>query len=87
MSINEYFSKLNFWGKVKFIATIVTGIVAVVFATLNWNSQEINLLFTTKKFPLTVMLVFCFLAGYAVGFLLGRRKEIKEANKGDGEDN
>ncbi len=75
MSFKEYFSKLAFWGKVKFVTTIIAGIVAVVFATLNWKSQEINLLFVTKKFPLVVMLLFCFLAGCAFGYLLGIRKK------------
>lgn len=83
MSFYEYFTKLNFLGKVKFVITIAAGIVAVVFSTLNWKSQEINLLFVTKNFPLTVMLFFCLIAGYAFGYLMGRNKKDNDVSPDD----
>lgn len=86
----------DFWksqtaaNKVKLIFSAILLIVVVVFAVLNWNSQEIHLLFTKKQIPLSLLIIFSVFAGYIISYLFTYRKtkgferkieELEEENR------
>jgi uncharacterized integral membrane protein len=70
----DYYKTLSIAGKVKFIANIALGIIGVVFATLNWTSQEIHMVFFKAHAPLSLLIIFSMVAGYAVSSLVNYRK-------------
>src|SRR5574343_916818 len=47
----EYWHSLSNVNKIKFVLSIILGILGVVFATLNWTEQEVHLLVTKMKMP------------------------------------
>jgi uncharacterized integral membrane protein len=88
--MSEYWKVLTLWNKVKFIISIIIGILGVVFATLNWNDEEVHLLFFQTTMPLTLLILLSVIVGYAVAFLFNfqnsRKKEkelqnLQEINK------
>jgi uncharacterized integral membrane protein len=70
----DYYKTLSNQGKVKFIANILLGVIGVVFATLNWTSQEIHMVFFKARAPLSLLIIFSMIAGYAVSSLVNYRK-------------
>jgi uncharacterized integral membrane protein len=82
--MQEYWKTLSTIGKIKFAANIVLGIIGVVFATLNWTSQEIHMVFFKAHAPLSILIIFSMVAGYAVSTLVNykkfqeKEKEIKK---------
>lgn len=72
--MQEYWNSLSGINKVKFLFSLLIGIIAVVFATLNWNSQEVHLIFTKKQMPLTMLIIFSMIGGYAIAYVFSYRK-------------
>jgi uncharacterized integral membrane protein len=70
----DYWKGLTGINKIKFIFSLLIGIVGVVFATLNWNAQEVHLIFTKKTIPLTLVIIFSIIVGYAMAAILNYRK-------------
>ena len=70
----EYWHSLSNVNKIKFVLSIVLGILGVVFATLNWTEQEVHLLVTKMKMPLTLLIIFSVIVGYALSFVFSFRK-------------
>lgn len=70
----DYWKGLTGFNKIKFIFSLFLGVVGVVFATLNWNSQEVHLIFTKKTIPLTLVIIFSIIVGYAIAAILNYRK-------------
>ena len=70
----EYWKSLNELNKVKFIVSLILGIVGVIFATLNWTEQEVHLLFVKTKMPLSLLIIFSIIVGYALSFVFSFRK-------------
>ena len=70
----DYYKSLPTAGKIKFVVNIVLGIIGVVFATLNWTSQEIHMVFFKAHAPLSILIIFSMIAGYAVSSLVNYRK-------------
>ena len=70
----EYWHSLSNVNKVKFVLSVLLGIIGVVFATLNWKEQEVHLLVTKANMPLTVLIVFSVVVGYALSFVFSYRK-------------
>jgi uncharacterized integral membrane protein len=78
--MQEYWKSLSPIGKFKFAANIILGIIGVVFATLNWTSQEIHMVFFKAQVPLSLLIIFSMIAGYAVSTLVNYKK-IQEKEK------
>lgn len=79
--MSEYWKVLTLWNKVKFIISIIIGILGVVFATLNWNDEEVHLLFLQTTMPLTLLILISVIVGYALAYLFNfqnSRKKEKE---------
>ena len=72
--MQEYWNSLSGINKLKFIISLLIGVIAVVFATLNWNSQEVHLIFTKKQMPLTMLIIFSMIGGYAIAYVFSYRK-------------
>jgi uncharacterized integral membrane protein len=83
ISMQELWSKLSLAGKLRFVLTLIVGIIGVVFATLNWTEQEVHLIFAVKKVPLSLLIVISIASGYAICSLIkarvirGKDDEIK----------
>lgn len=70
----EYWHSLSTVNKIKFVLSILLGIVGVVFATLNWKEQEVHLLVTRAQMPLTLLIIFSIVVGYALSFVFSYKK-------------
>jgi uncharacterized integral membrane protein len=85
--MEEFWKSLKFWGKVKFVLSMIGLIFGIIFSTLNWNSLEVHLIFTKKTMPLTIVLFFAFILGIAFANLLNyqrlRRKEKEQESHDD----
>jgi uncharacterized integral membrane protein len=85
--MTEYWNSLSLLNKVKFVLSIILGIMGVVFATLNWKVQDVHLLFVQTKMPLTLLIIFSMVVGYAFSFIFSYKKfrvkdqEIEELKK------
>lgn len=79
--MSEYWKALSLLNKVKFTISIIIGILGVVFATLNWNDEEVHLLFFQTTIPLTLVILISVIVGYAVAYVFNfqnSRKKEKE---------
>lgn len=79
--MSEYWKALSLWNKVKFTISIIIGILGVVFATLNWNDEEVHLVFFQTTMPLTLLILISVIVGYALAYLFNfqnSRKKEKE---------
>jgi uncharacterized integral membrane protein len=75
----DYWKTLSPIDKIKFTFNVLLGIVGVVFATLNWHSQEIHLVFFKAKLPLTLLIIFSMIVGYAISTLFNLKKfQVKD---------
>ena len=72
--MTEYWNSLSLLNKVKFVFSIILGIIGVVFATLNWKEQDVHLLFIQTKIPLTLLIIFSMIVGYAFSFIFSYKK-------------
>ena len=43
--MKDIWKKLSTKEKIKFVTSIIVGILVVIFATLNWKDQEIHFIF------------------------------------------
>lgn len=78
--MSEYWKQLPLVEKVKFVISVVLGIIGVIFATLNWNSQEVHLIFTKLDLPLSLLIIFSIIVGYAISHIFSFRK-FKEKDR------
>lgn len=75
----EFWLTLSPWKKFKLIMILILSIYTVIFAFVNWNSQEINFLFFKPKIPITLLISICLVAGYLFASLFDYRKyKLKE---------
>jgi len=81
--MNEYWMNLSLLNKVKFVLSIIIGIIGVVFATLNWKEQEVNLIVTSFKIPLTLLIIFSVIVGLAISFVFNYNKIVRKENEID----
>lgn len=72
--MQEYWKNLSLWDKVKFVFSIILGVLGVVFATLNWKEQEVHIIFKKTQLPLSLLIMFSIAVGYAWAFLFNFRK-------------
>lgn len=75
----EFWKNLSPLNKIKFVISIILGIIGVVFATLNWKSHEVHLLVTKTEMPLTLMIILSMIIGYSFSYIFSYRKfKIKD---------
>ncbi len=72
--MTEYWNTLSLLNKAKFVLSVILGIIGVVFATLNWKEQDVHLLFVQTKMPLTLLIIFSMIVGYAFSFIFSYKK-------------
>lgn len=72
--MEEYWKKLSFIGKAKFIISVVIGTLTVVLATLNWTEIQMHLIFWKPTIPLSLIIVGAVVGGYAISYVLAYRK-------------
>ena len=77
LTMEKYWNVLSILDKIKFILSILAGILVVVFATLNWKEAEIDFIFKNIKVKLSVAIMISVVAGYLVSFLFSYRKQLK----------
>jgi uncharacterized integral membrane protein len=56
------------------ITAVVLAVVIVLFAAVNSQSVTIHWIVTTSQTPLIVVIAGCGLIGFAVGYLVARRR-------------
>ena len=67
--MKQFWNSLPTKEKIKFLLSAFAGILGVIFATLNWKSTGVHLLFTYKNAPLSLIILFSMLIGYAFGYI------------------
>ena len=63
------------------ITAVVLAVVIVLFAAVNSQSVTIHWIVTTSQTPLIVVIVGCGLIGFAVGYLVARRRATAAASR------
>ena len=59
--------------KRRLLAVAILTALATLFAVLNLDEVEVELIAASPRLPLVVVIVGCLLVGYVLGRLLGRR--------------
>ena len=72
--MEDFWKSLTPWNKFKFALSIILGILVVIFAVLNWKSEEVHMIFFKRQMPLTLVIILSVIAGYAIAFIFGYRK-------------
>jgi uncharacterized integral membrane protein len=75
--MEKYWTVLSIQDKIKFILSIIAGILVVIFATLNWKDAKIDFIFNIIQVKLSVAIMISVVAGYLVSFLFSYRKQLK----------
>ena len=75
--MEKYWNVLSIQDKIKFILSIIAGILVVIFATLNWKDAKIDFIFNIIQVKLSVAIMISVVAGYLVSFLFSYRKQLK----------
>lgn len=77
--LKEFWLTLTPWKKFKLILILLLVIYAVIFAIINWKSQELNFIFFQLNIPMTLLIFVCLLVGYLSSSLFDYRKyKVKE---------
>lgn len=77
--LKEFWLTLTPWKKFKLVLTLLLLIYAIIFAIINWKSQELNFLFFQLNIPMSLLISVCLLTGYLSSSLFDYRKyKIKE---------
>ena len=81
--MKDIWKKLSSKEKIKFVTSILVGILVVIFATLNWKDQEIHFIVRIFKVKLSIAIILSVIAGYLISFLFSYKKlnELKNENE------
>jgi uncharacterized integral membrane protein len=79
--MKEFWNKLPVKEKIKFILSLIIGILVVIFATLNWKDQEIDFIFKIIKVKLSIAILLSVIAGYFISFLFSYKARISKENE------
>ena len=66
--------------KVKYIISAIAGFLVLIFAIVNWKSINVNLLVTTVRIPVTLLIILSLAGGFGLATLFDYRK-FKKKNK------
>lgn len=87
--MKDYWNKLSFGEKAKFIFFAICGLLILIFALLNWDKYDLNLIFFKVNLPVTVIILISMFGGYAYGRIyygwVKSRKKDKEISYLKGE--
>jgi uncharacterized integral membrane protein len=79
--MKEFWNKLPIKEKIKFILSVIAGILVVIFATLNWKDQEIHFIFKIIKVKLSIAILLSVIAGYIISFLFSYKTRLEKENE------
>lgn len=86
--MKDYWNKLSFGEKAKLIFFGICGLLIFIFALLNWNVYNLNLIFGKVQVPVTILILISMFGGYGYGRVSGwvnTRKQEKEISYLKGE--
>ena len=72
--MKDIWKKLSTKEKIKFVTSIIVGILVVIFATLNWKDQEIHFIFQVFHVKLSIAIILSVIAGYLISFVFSYKK-------------
>jgi uncharacterized integral membrane protein len=75
--MEKYWKALSTQDKIKFILSIIAGILVVIFATLNWKDAQIDFIFKIIQVKLSIAILLSAVAGYFISFLFSYLKQLK----------
>lgn len=84
--MKEYWNNLSTAKKIRLIVTALLVICALTFALQNWTETEVRLVFFRISMPLTLVILFSGIIGFAFASIFDYRKfkkrdaEIKKLN-------
>jgi uncharacterized integral membrane protein len=64
--MEKYWKALSTQDKIKFILSIIAGILVVIFATLNWKDAQIDFIFKIIQVKLSIAILISAIAGYFI---------------------
>ena len=77
--MKDYWNKLSLSQKINHIFWGVVGLLILIFALLNWQVIELNLIFGKVKMPITILILVSMFGGYGYakifGFIRSRQKD------------
>ena len=76
--MKEWWQGLKNQQKVKYIISAIAGILVLIFAIVNWKSVNVNLLITTVRIPITLLIVLSLAGGFGLATLFDYRKFRKK---------
>ncbi|MDG1333376.1 MAG: lipopolysaccharide assembly protein LapA domain-containing protein [Crocinitomicaceae bacterium] len=76
--MKEWWQGLKNQQKVKYIISAVSGLLVLIFAIVNWKSTNVNLLVTTVRIPVTLLIVLSLAGGFGLATLFDYRKFKKK---------
>lgn len=76
--MEKYWKALSTQDKIKFILSIIAGILVVIFATLNWKDAQIDFIFKIIQVKLSIAILISAIAGYFISFLFSYRKQHRK---------
>jgi uncharacterized integral membrane protein len=68
--------------RARVVAAVILGGLLVLFAVLNSQTVKVHLVATTLHWPLIVVIAGCVLIGFAIGWLVFRRRAARGAAPG-----
>jgi uncharacterized integral membrane protein len=78
--MKEWWQGLKNQQKVKYIISAIAGLLVLIFAIVNWKSINVNLLVTTVRIPVTLLIILSLAGGFGLATLFDYRK-FKKKNK------
>lgn len=78
IAMKDYWKSLSTGRKIRLVANIVLGILALIFAIRNWQSTEVILVFIKMKLPLTLIILVCLAIGFGLASLFDYKKFKKK---------
>ena len=76
--MKEWWKGLNNQQKVKYIVSAIAGLLVLIFAIVNWKSINVNLLITSVRIPVTLLILLSLSGGFGLATLFDYRKFKKK---------
>lgn len=76
--MKEWWQGLKSQQKMKYIISGVAGLLVLIFAIVNWKSINVNLLITTVRIPITLLIILSLAGGFGLATLFDYRKFRKK---------
>ena len=76
--MKEWWDGLTSSQKIKYIISAIAGILVLIFAIVNWKMVNVNLLITTVRIPITLLILLSLAGGFGLTTLFDYRKFKKK---------